>query len=87
MTTSTKGAIIGGWIGIAVMITVIESNLTNPVLVFVLWPSSVFGTDFHGEGSLIGLVTGGLEVGVQFLAYAAAGWVVGALVRIARGEG
>jgi hypothetical protein len=69
------------------MFAVIESDLAMPWLVLVLWPSSVFGTDFHGEGKMIGLVVGAIEVGVQFLAYAAAGWVVGAVVRIARREG
>jgi hypothetical protein len=87
MTSSTKGAIIGGCVGLAVMFAIIESDVSASWLTLLLWPSSVFGTDFHDEGKMIGLVVGSIEVGVQFLAYAALGWVIGAIVRIARREG
>jgi hypothetical protein len=87
MTSSTKGAIIGGGLGIAIMLVMIESNVEATGLMLLLWPSAVFGS-FHGEGGgIFCLVVGGLEVGVQFLMYAAAGWIVGAAVRIARREG
>jgi hypothetical protein len=87
MTSTAKGAIIGGCLGLAIMFVIIESDASAPGLIFWLWPSSVFGTDYHDEGRLIGLVVGSIEVGVQFLVYAALGWVVGLLVRIVRGEG
>jgi hypothetical protein len=87
MTSTTKGAIIGGCLGLAVMFGIIESNANASGLTLLLWPSSVFGTDYHGEGKMIGLVVGSIEVGVQFLAYAALGWVVGLVVRMVRGEG
>jgi hypothetical protein len=87
MTSSTKGAIIGGCLGIVIMLAIIESDVSATGLMLLLWPSAVFGS-FHGEGGgIFELVVGGLEVGVQFLAYAALGWIVGAVVRIARGEG
>jgi len=56
MTSSTKGAIIGGCLGIE-------------------------------GGGIFCLVLGSLEVGVQFLIYSTLGWIVGAVVRIARKEG
>jgi hypothetical protein len=87
MTSSTKGAIIGGCLGIVIMLVMIESNVETAGLMLLLWPSAVFGS-FHGEGGgIFCLVVGGLEVGVQFLMYAAVGWIVGAMVRIARGDG
>ena len=87
MTSSTKGAIIGGCLGILIMIVMVESNAGDAGWMFVLWPSAVFGS-LHGQGGgIFSLVVGGLEVGVQFLAYAALGWIVGAIVRIARREG
>jgi hypothetical protein len=87
MTSSTKGAIIGGCVGVAIMLVMIESNVAATGAMLLLWPSAVFGS-FYGEGGgIFSLVVGGLEVGVQFLAYAAAGWIVGAVVRIARREG
>ena len=87
MTSSTKGAIIGGCVGLAVMFALIESNVSTTGLWLVLWPSAVLGS-FYGQGDgIFCLVVGGLEVGLQFLAYALAGWIVGAVVRIARKEG
>jgi hypothetical protein len=87
MTSSTKGALIGGCVGLAVMFALIESNAGASGLFMLLWPSSVFGS-IHGEGGgIFELVVGSIEVGVQFLAYAALGWVIGAVVRIVRGEG
>ena len=87
MTSSTKGAIIGGCLGIVLMLVMIESNVEATGLWLVLWPSAMFGS-IHGQGGgIFSLVVGGLEVGVQFLAYAALGWIVGAVVRIARREG
>jgi hypothetical protein len=87
MTSSTKGAIIGGCLGLVIMLVMIESNASAAGLMLLLWPSAVFGS-FHGEGGgIFCLVVGGLEVGVQFLAYAALGWIVGAVVRIVRREG
>jgi hypothetical protein len=87
MTSSTKGAIIGGCLGIVIMLVMIESNASTTGLMLLLWPSAVFGS-FHGEGGgIFALVVGSLEVGVQFLMYAALGWIVGAVVRIARREG
>ena len=87
MSSSTKGAIIGGCVGLAVMFVLMESNASSSGWVLLLWPSSVFGTEFAGGDKLIGLVIGAIEVGVQFLAYAALGWIIGAVVRIVRGEG
>ena len=87
MTSSTKGAIIGGCVGLAVMFALIESNASATGFMLLLWPSAVFGS-IHGEGGgIFCLVVGSIEVGVQFLAYAALGWIVGAFVRIARREG
>jgi len=43
MTSSTKGAIIGGCVGLAVMFALIESNVTATGLWFLLWPSAAFG--------------------------------------------
>jgi hypothetical protein len=87
MTSSTKGAIIGGCLGLAIMLVMIESNASAAGLMLLLWPSAVFGS-FHGEGGgIFCLVVGGLEVGVQFLVYAALGWIVGAVVRVVRREG
>jgi hypothetical protein len=87
MTSSTKGAIIGGCVGLAVMFALIESNVTATGLWFLLWPSAAFGS-FYGDGNgIFCLVVGGLEVGVQFLIYSTLGWIVGAVVRIARREG
>ena len=87
MTSSTKGAIIGGCLGILIMLVMVESNASATGWMLVLWPSAVFGA-FHGQGNgIFCLVVGGLEVGVQFLMYAAVGWIVGAMVRIARGDG
>jgi len=87
MTSTTKGAIIGGCLGLVIMIVMIESNVEATGFLLLLWPSAVFGS-FHGQGGgIFCLVVGGLEVGVQFLAYAALGWIVGAVVRIARREG
>jgi len=87
VSSSTKGAIIGGCVGLAVMFAIIESGASNSGVIVLLWPSSVFGTEFHEEGKLIGLVIGAIEVGVQFLAYAALGWAIGLLVHMFRGEG
>jgi hypothetical protein len=87
MTSSTKGAIIGGCLGILIMLVMIESNAGTTGLWLLLWPSATCGS-FYGEGGgIFGLVVGSIEVGVQFLAYAALGWIVGAVVRIARKEG
>jgi hypothetical protein len=87
MTSSTKGAIIGGCLGIVLMLVMIESNVEVTGLWLVLWPSAMFGS-IHGQGGgIFCLVVGSIEVGLQFLAYAALGWIVGAVVRIARKEG
>ncbi|WP_158789893.1 hypothetical protein [Granulicella sp. L46] len=87
MTSSTKGAIIGGCLGIVLMLVMIESNVEATGLWLVLWPSAMFGS-IHGQGGgIFCLVVGSIEVGLQFLAYAALGWMVGAVVRIARKEG
>jgi hypothetical protein len=87
MTTSSKGAIIGGCLGIALMMVLIESDVEAAGFWLVLWPSAVFGS-LHGEGGgIFGLVVGALEVGVQFLIWSALGWMVGAVIRIARKEG
>jgi hypothetical protein len=86
MTSTTKGAIIGGCVGLVVMFVIIESNASAPGIL-MLWPSNVFGVRCHDEGGLVGLVVGAIEVGVQFLVYAALGWVVGLVVRVVRGEG
>lgn len=87
MSSSAKGAIIGGCVGLAVMFGIIESGVSVSGLALLLWPSSVFGVEFHDEGQMIGLVVGSIEVGVQFLAYAALGWAIGLVVQIVRGEG
>jgi hypothetical protein len=87
MTSTAKCAIIGGCVGLVVMFVIIESGATAPGLILLLWPSSAFGVEYHDEGRLIGLVVGAIEVGVQFLMYAALGWVVGLVVRVVRGEG
>ncbi len=87
MSSSTKGAIIGGCLGILIMIVMVESDASAAGLWLVLWPSAAFGS-FHGEGGgIFALVVGSLEVGVQFLIYSTLGWIVGAVVRIARREG
>ena len=87
MTSSSKGAIIGGCLGILVMIAMVEMNAGASGFWLVLWPSAVFAS-FYGEGSgIFGLVVGALEVGVQFFIYSTLGWIVGAVVRIARREG
>jgi len=87
MTSSTKGAIIGGCLGIGIMLVMIESNANATGLMLLLWPSAAFGS-IHGEGGgIFCLVVGSIEVGVQFLIYSALGWIVGAVVRIARREG
>ncbi len=87
MTSSTKGAIIGGCLGILIMLVMIEMNVEAAGLWMALWPSAAFGS-FHGEGGgIFELVLGSLEVGVQFLIYSTLGWIVGAVVRIARREG
>jgi hypothetical protein len=87
MSSSSKGAIIGGCLGILIMIALIESDVEAAGFWLVLWPSAMFGS-LHGEGGgIFGLVVGGLEVGVQFLTWSALGWIVGAAVRIARREG
>ena len=87
MTSSSKGAIIGGCLGILVMIAMVEMNAGASGLWLVLWPSAVFGS-LYGEGSgIFGLIVGALEVGVQFFIYSTLGWIVGAVVRIARREG
>ena len=87
MTWSTKGAIIGGCLGILIMIVMVESNAGATGLMLVLWPSARLGSFYGQGGGIFCLVVGGLEVGVQFLMYAAVGWIVGAVVRIARGDG
>jgi hypothetical protein len=87
MTSSTKGAIIGGCLGILIMLVMIESNVEAAGVMLLFWPSAVFGSFYGQGGGIFCLVVGGLEVGVQFLAYAALGWIVGAVVRIARKEG
>ena len=87
MSSSSKGAIIGGCLGLLVMIVMVEMNAEASGFWLVLWPSAVFG-NFHGEGGgIFELVLGALEVGVQFLIYSTLGWIVGAVVRIARREG
>ena len=87
MTSSTKGAIIGGCLGLAVMFALIESNVSTTGLWLVLWPSAACGSFYGQGGGIFCLVVGSIEVGVQFLIYAALGWIVGAVVRIARREG
>ena len=87
MTSSTKGAIIGGCLGIAVMFALIESNVETAGLWLLLWPSAGFGSFYGQGGGIFCLVLGSLEVGVQFLIYSTLGWIVGAVVRIARKEG
>jgi hypothetical protein len=87
MTSSTKGAIIGGCVGLAVMFAIIEWDMNPTGLTLVLWPSAVFGS-YHGEGGgIFELVVGSIEVALQFLAYAVPGWLVGAAIRIWRKEG
>ncbi|MGD0648625.1 MAG: hypothetical protein ABR971_11585 [Acidobacteriaceae bacterium] len=87
MTSSTKGAIIGGCLGLLIMLVMVETNASATGLMLVLWPSAVFES-YHGEGGgIFCLIVGSIEVGLQFLAYAALGWIVGAVVRIARREG
>jgi len=87
MTSSSKGAIIGGCLGIAVMLTMIESNAGDAGWWLVLWPSAMFGRVYGVGDGIFGLVLGSLEVGVQFLIWSTLGWMVGAVVRIARREG
>jgi hypothetical protein len=87
VTSTAKGAIIGGCVGLAVMFVLVESDASSSGLMDVLWPASGFLSDYHAEGRLIGLVVGAIEVGVQFLIYAAVGWVVGLVVGKVRGDG
>jgi hypothetical protein len=87
MTSSTKGAIIGGCVGIGIMFVLIESNMAATGIWLLLWPSAGFGNFYGQGGGIFCLVLGSLEVAVQFLLYAAAGWIVGAAIRIARKEG
>ncbi len=87
MTSSTKGAIIGGCVGIVIMFVMIESDASATGFMLLLWPSAVFGSFYGQGGGIFALVLGGLEVGVQFLIYSTLGWIVGAVVRIARREG
>jgi hypothetical protein len=69
------------------MLVMIESDASVTGFMRVLWPSAMFGS-LYGQGDgIFGLVLGGLEVGVQFLVYAAVGWLLGAVIRIARKEG
>ena len=87
MSSSSKGAIIGGCLGVLVMIVMIESDASATGWWLVLWPSAMFGS-LHGEGGgIFGLVLGSLEVGTQFLIWSTLGWLVGAAVRIVRKEG
>jgi len=87
MTTSSKGAIIGGCLGIAIMFALIESNVSATGIWLLLWPSAGFGSFYGQGGGIFCLVLGALEVGVQFLIWSTLGWIVGAVVRIARREG
>ena len=87
MSSSSKGAIIGGCLGILIMIVMVEMSANATGMWLGLWPSAMFGR-FHGEGGgIFSLVVGGLEVGVQFLIWSTVGWLIGAAVRIARKEG
>jgi hypothetical protein len=86
MTSITKGAIIGGCVGIVVMFVIIESGASASILITVLWPSSAVAIQYHGMGGMVGLVVGAIEVGVQFLIYAALGGAIGWVVRIVRGD-
>jgi hypothetical protein len=47
----------------------------------------MFGRVYGVGDGIFGLVLGSLEVGVQFLIWSTLGWMVGAVVRIARREG
>jgi hypothetical protein len=87
VASSTKGAIIGGCLGLVIMFVMIESDVEASGFMLLLWPSAVFGS-LHGQGDgIFGVIVGAIEVGVQFLIYSALGWIVGAIVRIARREG
>jgi hypothetical protein len=87
MTLTTKGAIIGGCVGLVIMFVIMESGASAPGPIFLLWPSCVFGFGYNGQGGIDGLFVWSVEIGVQFLIYAALGWAIGLGLRMIRGEG
>ena len=87
MSSTAKGAIIGGCVGLVVMFSIMLSGASAPGPIFLLWPSCVFGFGYNGQGGIDGLFVWSLEIGAQFAVYAGLGCLVGLVVRMVRKEG
>ena len=79
-----KSAIIGGITGLVIMFAIMASRVMDPSPLLFLWPSCVFGIGYNGQGGFDGFFVWSVEIGVQFLVYAAIGLGIGFLIQKVR---
>ena len=79
-----KSAIIGGITGLIIMFILMMNGPMAPSRWLLLWPSCIFGFGYNGQGGMDGVLVWSLEIGVQFLVYAAIGLGIRSLVQKVR---
>jgi len=81
MKAPGKGFIIGAAIGVLVIPILIATHTDSTVVLFTLWPTSIFGFGYQGGSPwTLGLLIGTIELVGNAFIYGLIGLLIGTLV-------
>lgn len=80
MRASVWGGVAGVALGTAVVMWVHSNEALPSTTIMALWPSSIFGFGYNGDGGWTGLLVGTIVFGGQALLYGGIGAAIGKLI-------